>query len=272
MQGFGRADRQLLDAEALAGHLVPAGSMFGFLVLHRAGVFPDEDYADLFSPPGEGRPSIPATQMAAVMTLQALCDYRDRETAEAVRFDVRWKVAIGASLDYPGFDPSALVSWRKRIAKPKRLHRVNDAVRQVVAETGIVRGRRHRAVDSMIFDDAVATQDTVAQLVAAVRRAGRQVPGAAEQIAAVCTGHDYSQPGQAKADWDDPAAKDALVPALVNDATALVAALVAVSWTSGRPRRWRCWRWPPGRMSSPRRALTGPAGGGGSPARSPGTA
>jgi Transposase domain (DUF772) len=53
-----------------------------------------------------GRPSVPATQMAAVMTLQALHDYSDRETAEAVRFDVRWKVAIGAALDDPGFDPS----------------------------------------------------------------------------------------------------------------------------------------------------------------------
>jgi hypothetical protein len=225
MQGFERADRQLLDAAAVAGHLVPAGSMFAFLASHRAEVFADEDYADLFSPPGEGRPSIPATQMAAVMTLQALCDYSDRETAEAVRFDMRWKVAIGAPLDYLGFDPSTLVYWRKRIAKSARPHRVNDAVRKVVAETGIVRGRQRRAVDSTILDDAVATQDTVTQLVAAVRRVGREVPGAAEQIAAVCTGHDYTQPGKPKADWDDPAAKDALVSALVNDATALVAAL-----------------------------------------------
>ena len=51
------------------------------------------------------------------------------------------------------------------------------------------------------------------------------VPGAAEPIAAVCTGHDYSGPGKPKNDWDDPAAKDALVSELVNDANALVAAL-----------------------------------------------
>ena len=70
--------------------------------------------------------------------------------------------------------------------------------------------------------DAVATQDTVTQLVSAIRRVGREVPGAAGQIAAVCTGHDYSKPGKPKIDWDDPAAKDALVSALVNDATALV--------------------------------------------------
>jgi hypothetical protein len=32
-------------------------------------------------PAGPGRPSIPATQMAAVLTLQALHDYSDREAA-----------------------------------------------------------------------------------------------------------------------------------------------------------------------------------------------
>ena len=223
MQGFERADRQLLDAAALAGHLVPAGSMFAFLAEHRAEVFPDADYADLFSPPGVGRPSLPATQMAAVLTLQVLHDYSDRETAEAVRFDVRWKVAIGAPLDDPGFDPSTLVYWRRRIAGSERPHRVNDAVRKVIGQTGVLKGRRRRAVDSTILADAVATQDTIIQLVSAIRRVGREVPGAAEQIAAVCTGHDYSKPGKPKIDWDDPAAKDALVSALVNDANALVA-------------------------------------------------
>jgi DDE family transposase len=89
----------------------------------------------------------------------------------------------------------------------------------------VLRGRRRRAVDSTILADAVATQDTVTQLVAAIRKVAREVPGAAEQIARVCTGHDYSRPGKPAIDWDDPAAKDALVSALVNDANALVAAL-----------------------------------------------
>jgi hypothetical protein len=71
----------------------------------------------------------------------------------------------------------------------------------------------------------VATQDTVTQLISAIRRVGREVPGAAGQIAAVCAGHDYSKPGKPKIDWDDPAAKDVLVSALVNDANALIVAL-----------------------------------------------
>ena len=222
MQGFERMDRELTDAEMLAGHLVPAGSMFAFLAAHRAEVFPDADYADLFA--AFGRPSLPATRMAAVLALQSLHDYSDRETAEAVRFDVRWKVACGLAIDDQGFDPSSLVYWRGRIARSERPHRVNEAIRLIVEQTGVLKGRRRRAADSTILADAVATQDTITQLVSAIRRVAREVPGAAEQIAAVCTGHDYAVPGKPKIDWDDPAAKDALVSALVSDANAVVAA------------------------------------------------
>jgi hypothetical protein len=61
--------------------------MFAFLAEHRALLFPDEQYADLFST--IGRPSLPATRMAAVLTLQALHELSDRECAEAVRCDLR---------------------------------------------------------------------------------------------------------------------------------------------------------------------------------------
>jgi hypothetical protein len=225
--GVERADRELLDARALVGHLVGEGSVFAFLAEHRGRVFPDDDFADLFRS-GLGRPSMPAPVAATILTLQTLLDLSDAEAAEAARCDLRWKVATGMALDDKGFHPSTLTYWRRRLAKSARPHRINEAVRKVVDETGILRGRHRRAVDSTILADAVATQDTITQLVAAVRRVARQVPGAAEQIAAVCTGHDYSRPGKPDIDWDDPTAKDALVSALVNDANALVAALVGM--------------------------------------------
>jgi hypothetical protein len=224
MQGKERMDRELLDAAALAGHLVPAGSMFAFLAAHRGELFPDGDFADLF-PSGRGRPSIPASVMATVLTLQALCDYSDAETAEAARCDLRWKVACGFAVDHAGFDPSTLVYWRRRLAASARPDRVSDAVRAVIEATGILAGRRRRVVDGTIFEDAVATQDTITQLIAAIRKAGRLVPGAAGLIPVVCAGHDYRQPGRPVIDWDDPQAKDALVSALVNDALALLQSL-----------------------------------------------
>jgi hypothetical protein len=224
MQGVERTDRELLDAAALVGHLVPEGSMFAFLARHRGRVFPDELFADLF-PSGKGRRSLPGSVAASILTLQTLLDFSDAETAEAARCDLRWKVACGMALDDKGFHPSTLTYWRRRLARSDRPHRINDAVRQVVEATGILRGRHRRAVDSTILADAVATQDTITQLISQIRRVARIVPGAAEQIAAVCTGHDYTRPGKPSIDWDDPGAKDALVSALVNDTTALLAAL-----------------------------------------------
>jgi hypothetical protein len=55
--------RELLDLEAVAGHLLPSG----WVVRVPGGVvFPDAMFADLF-PSGRGRPSLPAPVVASVL-------------------------------------------------------------------------------------------------------------------------------------------------------------------------------------------------------------
>jgi Transposase DDE domain/Transposase domain (DUF772) len=231
MQGKSRMDRELLDAGEMAGHLVPAGSVFAFLAEHRRELFPDSFTADLF-PSRTGRPSLPADLVGSVLVLKELHDLSDPQAADALKFDIRWKVACGRSLDQMSFDPSTLVYWRKRIAASDRPGRVFDAVAEVVAQTGILAGRRKRCVDSTVFDDAVATQDTVTQLVAAMRKVARVVPGAGQVISRVGR-LDYSQPGKPPIDWDDPAAREKLVSDLVSDARAVLAELAG----TGAPQR-----------------------------------
>jgi IS5 family transposase len=87
-----------------------------------------------------------------------------------------------------------------------------------------LRGRTKRALDSTVLDDAVATQDTVTQLIAAIRRVLRVVPAATE----VELVRDYSSPTKPDIAWDDPQAKDELITVLVNDALALLASLDGV--------------------------------------------
>jgi hypothetical protein len=62
-------------------------------------------------------------------------------------------------------------------------------------------------------------------LIAAVRRFGRDVPGGQELLATKATGYDYSRAGKPDIAWDDQAAKDGLISALVTDALALLAAV-----------------------------------------------
>jgi len=224
MQGRAGDQRDLWDVESVAGHLLPAGSVFAFLAVHRQEVFPAEMFADLF-PSGRGRPSVPADVMASVIVLQTLHGLSDRDAADAATFDLRWKAACGLAIDAPAFHPSTLTYWRRRLAASKRPHRIFEVVRQLVIGTGAIQGRTRRALDSTVLDDAVARQDTVTQLIAAIRRVAREVPGAPELIGTVCTGHDYTSAGKPRIAWDDPVARDELVSALVTDALALLAVL-----------------------------------------------
>jgi IS5 family transposase len=220
VQGRSDPNPELLDAAALVGHLVPEGSVYAFLAEHRKRLFPDELFADLFG--ARGRPSQPGEVIATVMVLQSLEGLSDRDGAEALRTDLRWKVAAGLSLVDEGFHPTVLTLWRNRLRASDRPERIFDAVRDVVAATGVLGGKTRRALDSTLLDDAVATQDTVTQLVSAIRRVRRAVPAAAE---AAVSAHDYEAAGKPACAWDDPDARAELVNALVGDALAVLDAV-----------------------------------------------
>jgi hypothetical protein len=224
VQGISDGQRDILDAESVTGHLLPAESVFAFLARHRQALFPAEMFTDLF-PSGRGRPSVAPEVVAAVLVLQALHGLSDRQAAEAVTFDLRWKSACGLAVTDTSFHPTTLTYWRRRLAASKDPNRIFDAVRTVVKGSGVIAGKTRRALDSTVLDDAVATQDTVTQLVAAIRRVLRLVPGAADVFAGRALACNYSQPGKPDIVWDDKAAKAGLVDALVRDALSLLEAL-----------------------------------------------
>jgi IS5 family transposase len=215
MQGLSELNRELLDASALCRQLVPQGSVEAFLADHRHELFPDEMFEDLFLSK-RGRPSIPADTVASVMVLQALEGLSDRDAARALTDRISWKVACGLALDEEG-----------NSARPERIF---EAVRAVIEATGVLKGKTRRALDSTLLDDAVATQDTVTQLVAAIRRVRRIVPGASEVS---LVGHDYDSAGKPLIAWDDEVARGELVNALVNDALAVLGACAEVEEPEG---------------------------------------
>jgi Transposase DDE domain/Transposase domain (DUF772) len=226
MQGERSGELAGPDVWETCRELIPAGSVFAFLAEYRGALFPAGMFADMYPSPN-GRPSMPPQVLAAALVLQALQGLTDYEAVQALRCDLRWKAACGLGLLDLGFHPSLLTYFRRRLARSGDPGRLFAKVKEVAAVTGVLAGKQRRALDSTVLDDAVATQDTVTQLVAGIRRVIREVPGAAGAAAARCTAHDYRDPGKPKIAWDDEEAREALVSALVNDALSLLGALPA---------------------------------------------
>lgn len=146
---------------------------------------------------------MPPQLLAAAITLQALHGLSDFETVQELQCDLRWKAACGIGLHDMASDPSLPAYFRRRLSRSARPNRVFEAVREVVKATGVLKGKHRRALDSTVLDDAVATQDTVTQLIAAVRAVIREVPGVGEVAAVQCTAHDYNDPGKPRIAWND---------------------------------------------------------------------
>ena len=228
---LGRENRQgrFDDAMLLVGDQLPVGSIYLLLAEHGGELFGEEYFADLFKRSALGRPTVPARVVATVMLLQAYEGLSDREACDRLAFDLRWKAAAGLTVDAPAFHPTVLVGMRNRLRASDRPRRLFDDVNATARAAGLLRGRR-RVLDSTPLFDAVATQDTVIQLRAAIRKvltAAEQVdPALACAVRAVLTrDDDYASLGKPPCDWDDPKAREALVDALVRDAQAALAAL-----------------------------------------------
>ncbi|MCX6481503.1 MAG: transposase [Mycobacterium sp.] len=228
---LGREDRQVRfdDVMLLVGDQLPPDSVYRLLAEHGGALFGDEYFADLFKRSVLGRPTIPARVMATVMLLQAYEGLSDREACDRLAFDLRWKAAAGLTVDAVAFHPTVLVGMRNRLRASDRPRRLFEDVNTTARAAGLLRGRR-RVLDSTPLLDAVATQDTVIQLRAAIRRllgtADRLDPELAGAVRAVLTrDDDYASLGKPPCDWDDPTAREALVDALVRDALAALEVL-----------------------------------------------
>ncbi len=195
-------------------------------VLHREChvLFPDEMFADLFT--STGRRSVPPRIVAVVMVLQRLFGLSDREAVEAFEFDARWKYACGGlDFDHPGFVHTVLVDMRARLARSEQPRRIFDVSLGAARAAGLVSARR--VLDSTPLYDAVATQDTVTM----IRAALRQVLAAAdagletELRAVLRRDDDYRSAGKPACDWTDAAAREAVVADLAADAFAVLAVL-----------------------------------------------
>ena len=227
--GVAVVEQRFENPREILGDRLREGSIYRLLADHGDRLFPDDYFADLYRVSARGRPTVPARVLATVMVLQAFEGLSDREATDRLEVDLRWQAAAGVDTGAEAFHPTVLVGQRNRLRASSRPRRLFEDTKVVARQAGVLRDRA-RVLDSTPLYDAVATQDTVTQLRAAIRKLLMVLDSVAPALAArvrsvLARDDDYAAAGKPPCDWDDPAAREALVDELVHDARAALAVL-----------------------------------------------
>ena len=223
----------------ILGDRLREGSIYRLLADHGLTLFRDDYFADLYSDSSRGQPTIPARLMATVMLLQAYEGLSDAEATDRLGFDLRWQAACGVDTGYVAFHPTSLVGQRNRLRASERPRRTFEDTKVAAKSSGAMKTRA-RVFDSTPIYDAVATQDTVTQLRAVIRKllGVLERTGAVELAtrvrAALSRDDDYSTLGKPPCDWDDRQAREQLVDELVRDCLATLSVLEGENLTGAR--------------------------------------
>src|SRR5438093_3254316 len=203
------AQQGLFDA-SWCGNVVPRDSFYGLLAEHGERIVRDDDFADCYSE-RRGRPSIPPSILAKLLLLEYRSGLSDRQAMEAVRFDLRWKVALGLPLDHEGFHPTSLVKFRARLLLHGKERVVFERSLELASELGLLSGRAEQILDSTPMLGAAAVQDTVTLVRSGVRRLLDTVRAADSQASRELRSRlrfDYSRPrAKPEGDWHDREAR-----------------------------------------------------------------
>jgi transposase len=217
------ADRQqgFFDA-AWCSELLPEDSIYALLAEHGDRIVRDEDFADCYSS-SHGRPSIPPSLLAKVLLLAYRDGISDERAMDAVRFDLRWKVALDLPIDHPGFHPTSLVRFRARLLLHGKERLVFERSLELATELGLISGPAEQILDSTPMLGAAAVQDTATLVRSGVRKLLDAVkatdPKAADGLSSGLR-FDHANPRLKPAgDWQDRAARIELLAEVAIDAT-----------------------------------------------------
>jgi transposase len=158
----------MFDAVVLTRPL-PEGSFYALLAEHGDRIVRDEDFAECYSQ-RMGRPSIPPSLLAKVLLLQYRTGASDEQAMECVAWDLRWKVALGLSVDHQGWHPTSLTKYRARLLLHKKEGLALENTLRLAEELGMLDETTEQIIDSTPMLGAAATQDPVRLMRHGVRK------------------------------------------------------------------------------------------------------
>ncbi|MCJ7806795.1 MAG: transposase [Clostridia bacterium] len=139
-----------------------------------------EDLCKLYCP-DNGRPGIEPVLMAGVTLLQFMEAVPDRKAVEQVRLHLGWKHALSLKIDYAGFHPTTLVTFRDRLTGHQDGRLIFDSILQALHKNGLVKRRGKQRLDSTHILGAVSrmgrlevVRETIRLFLETVRKMGMQ--------------------------------------------------------------------------------------------------
>ena len=123
-----------------------------FFIFFADTIFPLlETYRERLAPlycANNGRPAWDPVRLLAVLILQFVLRVTDRQAAEAVQYDQRWRLSLHMDQQDVAFDPSLLVVFRDRLVNSKTEALAFEAVLDYLVEQGWVPKRSRQRLDS----------------------------------------------------------------------------------------------------------------------------
>jgi len=132
-----RSDLPPVDPQPWAA-LIPPDSFYARLAEVRDILVDDDLYRPLYKDSTKGRPSLPPSLVVLTMMLQYHDDSSDRDTEARVRFDLRWKHALGLALEDTGFDATVLSVFRRKLLEQGLDRALFDRLVKAAQDAGLL--------------------------------------------------------------------------------------------------------------------------------------
>lgn len=224
MLGKRSPQMSLFQLPIWAEGLVDPSSFYARMGDFWSRVSQDEDLAGMYASE-PGKPSVPPSILCGVLILQYFDDVSDREAADRVRFDLRWKLALGLSLDHRGFHYSTLSRFRRRLVAHGQERYAFDALLRLALKTGLLKRDAEQVIDSTPIHGAAALEDTYTLLRHGLRKLlmamGESDPER-QRLAKRLKLSSYLSNRKPVLDWADVGARRAHLQELVADTQRLL--------------------------------------------------
>lgn len=202
--------------------MVPTDSFYARLAEWRDVLVNDEDYVPLYKDSPRGRPSIPPSMVVLAMLLQYHDNCSDAETEARMRFDLRWKHALGIGLEDEGFDSTVLCRFRRKLLDRRLERTLFERVVNAAREAGLITKNATQLLDSSHVLGAAGARDTYALIRGGIRKLlralGYMPTRRAELEDRLLWYLDPQAPEKPEIDWSDAEARAAHLKEIVEDA------------------------------------------------------